>query len=161
MITLHCSWSSQHFDGCTVSFQRFVLQGGLAEDTHLFTQEQRDVSNFQCSSECSTSRSLCQDLNQQLPATSASGAHRSSYLFVSRRLRGEILFLNNLLVGYIRLFVTPSQDAVDRHAKYISVDGATAAVSSVNFSKTSFLMNREAGFVSFLCEVFALRLTEK
>jgi phosphatidylserine/phosphatidylglycerophosphate/cardiolipin synthase-like enzyme len=33
------------------------------------------------------------------------------------------------------------------HSKYISVDGKKAAVSSVNFSHASFMMNREAGFV--------------
>jgi len=33
------------------------------------------------------------------------------------------------------------------HSKYISVDGKKAAVSSVNFSKTSFMLNREAGLV--------------
>jgi len=33
------------------------------------------------------------------------------------------------------------------HSKYISVDGKKAAVSSVNFSHTSFMMNREAGLV--------------
>lgn len=31
------------------------------------------------------------------------------------------------------------------HEKYISVDGAKASVSSINFSETSFLKNREAG----------------
>jgi hypothetical protein len=33
------------------------------------------------------------------------------------------------------------------HSKYISVDGKKAAVSSVNFSKTSFMKNREAGLL--------------
>jgi len=33
------------------------------------------------------------------------------------------------------------------HSKYMSVDGKKAAVSSVNFSKTSFMENREAGLL--------------
>jgi phosphatidylserine/phosphatidylglycerophosphate/cardiolipin synthase-like enzyme len=33
------------------------------------------------------------------------------------------------------------------HSKYTSVDGKNASISSVNFSKTSFLKNREAGVV--------------
>jgi len=33
------------------------------------------------------------------------------------------------------------------HSKYISVDGKKAAVSSVNFSFTSFMENREAGLL--------------
>eukprot|EP01052_Picozoa_sp_SAG31_P031927 SAG31_NODE_3443_length_4260_cov_39.705600_3_plen_108_part_00 len=31
------------------------------------------------------------------------------------------------------------------HAKYIAVDGKRASVSSINFSRTSFTRNREAG----------------
>jgi phosphatidylserine/phosphatidylglycerophosphate/cardiolipin synthase-like enzyme len=33
------------------------------------------------------------------------------------------------------------------HSKYISIDGTEAAISSVNFSKTSILKNREAGMI--------------
>jgi phosphatidylserine/phosphatidylglycerophosphate/cardiolipin synthase-like enzyme len=33
------------------------------------------------------------------------------------------------------------------HAKYMCIDGKTASVSSINFSKTSFLRNREAGAI--------------
>ena len=33
------------------------------------------------------------------------------------------------------------------HAKYVSIDGKRTSVSSINFSKTSFTRNREAGAV--------------
>jgi phosphatidylserine/phosphatidylglycerophosphate/cardiolipin synthase-like enzyme len=34
------------------------------------------------------------------------------------------------------------------HSKYLSIDGRTVAISSVNFSKTSIMNNREAGIVT-------------
>lgn len=43
----------------------------------------------------------------------------------------------------VRFFTTTSFT----HSKYIAVDGNKAAISSINFSKTSMLKNREAGII--------------
>ncbi|KAL9643996.1 hypothetical protein ABK040_005464 [Willaertia magna] len=48
----------------------------------------------------------------------------------------------------VRLFTTVSF----LHSKYIAVDGCKAAISSINFSKTSFMKNREAGILVDECD---------
>ena len=53
----------------------------------------------------------------------------------------DFLVLNGIQVKYF--------DTVTfLHEKYITVDGNRTAVSSVNWSYTSFMENREAGYVA-------------